>query len=315
LDSQARAGADAAGVREICLQQGVPVVLYDSFDNLQQEVLATNVGNPALEPETADTYTAGVLFRSTADSPWLRDLTLSIDYYDITLEGAISTITAPQSIPKCFNRDGSNPTLDPANFFCRQIARHPLTGAILDVSQPTLNIGAYQTNGVDFALQWQVGVDAIGLHAPAVLRLRSHVSYLDSFQVQTTINGPFAEYAGTVGSPTASAPGSLPEWKGVTDLQLDADRYGAGVRWRFIDSMLDSSLATNPASTSPGVDAYHLFDVFGHWDVSEALRLTGGVNNVEDREPPIVRGIPGNTETSTYDIFGRSYYLALSARF
>lgn len=256
-----------------------------------------------------------MLLRSAATSPWLSNLTVSVDYYDITLEGAISTITAPQSIPKCFNRDGSNPTLDPGNFFCRQIERNAVTGVFLDIDQPTLNIGAYETKGVDFALDWQIALDAVGLRAPGSIGLRSYVSYLDSFRVQTTINGAFAEYGGTVGSPTASAPDSLPDWKAVTDLHLDTTRFGAGVRWRFVDSMLDSSLATNPASTSPGVGAYRLFDLFGHWDLSDALRLHGGVNNVEDREPPIVRGIPGNTETSTYDIYGRSYYLALSARF
>jgi len=314
--SQARAGTDSAGVRSICLEQGVPLGLYDTFDNLQQEVLATNVGNPALNPESADTYTFGVLLRSISDSPWLRDLSVSVDYYDIRLQGAISTITAPQSIPKCFNRDGSNPTLDPENFFCQQITRNPVTGVFLDVNQPTLNIGAYETAGVDLALNWNVGLDALGVDAEsATLGLRSYVTYLDSFRVQTTINGAFAEYGGTVGSPTASAPGSLPEWKAVTDLHLDTRQLGAGVRWRFVDSMLDSSLATNPASTSPGVGAYHLFDLFGHWDINESVRLQGGVNNVEDREPPIVRGVPGNTETSTYDIYGRSYYLALSARF
>src|SRR5690606_8662430 len=48
--SQARSGASAAAVRQLCLQQGVPAALIDTFDNLQQEILATSSGNVGLRP-------------------------------------------------------------------------------------------------------------------------------------------------------------------------------------------------------------------------------------------------------------------------
>jgi outer membrane receptor protein involved in Fe transport len=79
--------------------------------------------------------------------------------------------------------------------------------------------------------------------------------------------------------------------------------------------MRDASLATNPASTAPGVETWNVFDLFARRALTTALQVSGGVNNVADREPPIVRGQPGTTEQSTYDIFGRTYYVALTAQF
>jgi iron complex outermembrane recepter protein len=316
FQSQARSGADAAAVRALCVAQGVPVGLIDSFDNLQNEVLATNVGNVRLQPEVADTYTFGAVFNSPLDHPLARQLSVSIDYYDIQLDGAISSITAPQSIPKCFNRDGSNPTLAADNFFCGLITRDATTGVFVDVAQPTLNVGAYRTSGIDLQLNWTAGLDALGLgRVPGSLSVDAVVSRLDSFEIQTQQGGSYAQYAGTVGSPSASQPGSLPEWKALTTLTYRNDLFTVGARWRFIDAMRDASIATNPASTIPGVPSVSYVDLFGRCQLSEAFELHAGVNNVADEQPPVLRATPGTTEPNTYDVLGRAYYLGLTTRF
>ncbi|MDB5716840.1 MAG: hypothetical protein JWM38_267, partial [Sphingomonas bacterium] len=47
----------------------------------------------------------------------------------------------------------------------------------------------------------------------------------------------------------------------------------------------------------------------------KSLRLTGGVDNLFDKGPRIVGGIPGNTNVGEYDVVGRQFYVAARAKF
>ena len=50
-------------------------------------------------------------------------------------------------------------------------------------------------------------------------------------------------------------------------------------------------------------------------DPAERFSLRFGVNNLFDKTPPVVSGVLGQTNASTYDVLGRTYYLAATARF
>jgi len=38
------------------------------------------------------------------------------------------------------------------------------------------------------------------------------------------------------------------------------------------------------------------------------------VNNLTDTDPPLMPGVTNNTDTVFYDVFGRSYFVSMSAR-
>jgi outer membrane receptor protein involved in Fe transport len=40
-----------------------------------------------------------------------------------------------------------------------------------------------------------------------------------------------------------------------------------------------------------------------------------GVDNLLNTDPPVTRGIAGSTDVQNYDIIGRRYYVAVSAKF
>lgn len=308
--SASRTGSQAAGVRALCLAQGVPLAVIDTFVNLQNDSPATQIGNPNLDPEKADTFTAGVTFAPRNASPWLSGLSLSVDYYNIEVDGAIGVYSALQSVTSCFNIDGANPNLDANNEFCANISRDPLTGRISQILQPTRNLGAFRTSGVDIAFRWSVPVTADGR-----LTLDSNLTWLESFEVQNAPGWPFRSYKGTVGGIASFQPGSLPEWQAVTRLTYSTRDYELGGRWRFIDSMDAVQRVLNPNATTPGVGSYSLFDVFASVRVGPDLSLRLGVNNVANREPPIVGGVQGATESSTYDVLGRTFYVSTRINF
>lgn len=305
-----RNGANAAQVRELCLAQGVPLAQIDNFVNPQDDSNATSVGNLNLKPEVADTYTIGTTLTPRFSTPWFQRLNLSVDYYDIRVKGAIGVVSSKDSVQKCFNLSGDNPTYSNDNFFCQNITRDA-NGRIENVDQPTLNLGGYRTRGIDMQVDWQIGLDAIGIQGNKVLNINSVITYLDSFKLQTTPGGSFTEYAGSIGG----APNALPTWKAVTTISYGSDVLNLGARWRFLSDMEASARRTNPLSSTPGVPSYSLFDLFGSVKVSDDFTLRGGINNVANKQPLVLNGTIGTTDPSSYDVIGRSLFIAATAKF
>ena len=294
--SPLRTGPNAAAVEALCLAQGIPAALLPGYIDTQRESLATIAGNEGLQPETADTYTFGVIWSSEA-----AGLSVAADWFDIKVTDVIGTLTSSQVLASCFNQDGANPGYSASNFYCQQIQRNAGTGRIDNIFKPTYNMGSLRTRGVDVQLDWS---HALG---DGNLRASSLLTWVDSYDVQTLKGGITYDYAGTVGY--------VPEWKAVSQLRYDQGAFGVGLRWHYIGSQQHSSKVTNPNSTTPGVDAYNYFDAFGSWNVNQTISLRAGINNLFDKQPPQVGGTPGATNASTYDIYGRQYYLGLTAKF
>lgn len=311
IRSPYRTGANGAQVRALCIAQGIPAAVADAYVNNVGQVAAFLSGNTNLEPEKADTYTIGAVLTSRASSPWLSGFSLSVDYYHIAIDRAISTIPVTLSLSKCFNGDGSNASYSQANFYCALIGRDSTTGGITNALTPYLNIGGYRTSGIDVQLDWTIRLADAGIGGGGPrLGLSTVVNYLDSYRVQNQPGSAFQEFADTIGSGT-----TLPKWRSTTSLTLGDSRISGLLRWRHIDGMSDASRVTNPASLIAGVPSYDFFDLSLRIDPSQRFGLRFGVNNLGDREPPVVSGALGTTDAGTYDVLGRTFYVAATARF
>src|SRR5690606_27223367 len=77
--SDERTGPDAAQVNALCATQGA----FANFPQGNAQVRAITGGNVDLEPETADTYTFGVVWQPTFGD---NDLRMAVDWfrYEIT---------------------------------------------------------------------------------------------------------------------------------------------------------------------------------------------------------------------------------------
>lgn len=314
--SAARTGANAAQVRALCIAQGISSTLIDTYYSGNTDIPATNVGNVKLTPETADTYTFGAVFSAPSNSALLSNMHLSADYYDISIANVIGVLAGGQALNKCYNLDGSNPTYSAGNQYCALLTRTSTTGQVSSVLQETQNLGAIKTRGVDLQFDWRFGLDALGLRSTAGdLALNSVVTRLLTYKVQVQPGSPFADFTNSVSSPTAGGFGSLPKWKSTTTASYMRSNWSAGFRWNYIGAMRSLDTVSNPSATTPGTGAYSLLDLFATWRISDKYSLHGGINNVMDRDPPIVDGAIGNTEASTYAVLGRTFYIAARANF
>jgi len=173
--------------------------------------VTNQVGNPNLKPEIADTYTGGFVYQPS----WLSGFTASVDYYNINLKGAISSLTAQQTVDQCASGSAA---------VCANVQRNS-AGAISRIDLPNLNLDALKTSGVDFELSYATPVPF------GDLRLRAIASYVDTF-ISEVPGAPTINYAGQVGLSTNPDP----RWSGNVNATYAAGPFRGFLQERIIGS-------------------------------------------------------------------------------
>jgi outer membrane receptor protein involved in Fe transport len=135
--------------------------------------------------------------------------------------------------------------------------------------------------------------------------------------VPDNTNECIGAYGGTCGEP-------IPELKGVTRVTWTSGALGVSLRHRFIDSVMTDRVvlpqrrgATAPALdtlTNPEIEAFNYFDLSATYDFTDSIEIYGGINNLFDKDPPVVvgQGGYGNTYPATYDYAGMTMFLGFS---
>lgn len=309
-----RSGANAAKVRSLCIAQGVPQGVVDTYTFPQQSAGVTTGGNPNLKQETADTYSAGIVWRSPFQSELLRNLSLSFDYYKIDLKDAIGSITAPLVLSRCFNASGStNPDYDPSNTFCSLISRNA-DGTINTIATQSLNLSGYRTSGFDLEVDWRMRTEALGLHDGGELSVNFLANKLRKFEIQSLPGDAFLDYAGTIGNgqidPVAI---SRPKWKSTLYASYSNGPFLVGMTWRYIGKMSNAANVGN-SGNADGVPSRSYFDLNASVKVNKSFELWGSIANIGDVRPPVYPST-GLSDFSTYDAIGRYFTLGVKAHF
>jgi len=299
----------------LCEATGVPV--GQSFGaGIQPDPIVPfrSGGNVDLREESSDTRTFGIVFTPT----FAENLAVTLDYFKISLDGAISQLGggAQNTLNLCYL------TLQDADSdFCRAVHRNPSTGIIqvpytLDVLQA--NIGGLVTSGYDF--NGRYGFDVGKSHFDINTAWTKTKEFtLTPMQAQPqNKNRCVGAYGSTCGEP-------IPELKGVTRVSWSFGDFGVSLRHRFVDSVTTdryllpkrNNAATIPALTTftnPKLDAQNYVDLSFTYDIGDKAEIHAGVNNVFDKDPPIIAGQGGygNTFPSTYDYAGMTMFVGFT---
>jgi outer membrane receptor protein involved in Fe transport len=310
ITGQLRTSAAAAQVRSLCLAQGLPASVVDLYRFTGSAVPAITAGNLELEEEIADTYTVGLVWRSPFDGPMVSGLTASIDYYEISVEQSIGVITTAIALNRCFNADGtSNPSYSVDNYYCGLVTRNANSGGIEQIVQPTLNLAAYKTSGIDAQVDWRfdLGPGEFGVNVVA--------SFLDTFEIQNLEGQPFLDYAGTIGNAQVDPfTLSYPEWKLTTSISYGVGPASALLRARYYDNMSHASDVGVENPSRPGITARTYFDLSARYEIADDWELRLGIVNLLDEEPPEwTTGSIG--DPALYDTIQRRYYMGINKQF
>ncbi|HKD48117.1 MAG TPA: TonB-dependent receptor [Rhizomicrobium sp.] len=304
-------GPNGAQVQALCAAQGLPAAIAPTYTNNNSQIPAIAEGNPNLKPEVADTFTGGAVYQPTFDTPWLQNLSISLDYYNIKLKHAIQELTMNTIVDNCFNLNGANPTYSASNYFCTLINRSPTNGTLANSLTPYNNIGQIKTSGVDLEANWLTDFGEITGWGPAVgtLSVSDVGSYLNDFKQQILPGTPFQEQGGTDISPY------FPTWRNNATFTYHNWDTDFGLRWRFIGGMKDQSVITNPNTKVPGQHPISYFDLtISNTVASTDTRLTLVVSNLFNTSPQEVGGFVGNTDPTLYSPLGRIYLLTLDQK-
>ncbi len=314
--SNARTGANGAQVAALCVAQGIPQAAISSYTFPTTATGQLVSGNTALTPERANTFNVGFVLNSPFDGGLFSDFTLSVDYYNISVENVISNVPGLTVLSKCFNLDGSNPTYDRNNQFCGLLQRDN-AGQLVTVATPFLNLGSVKTDGVEAQVNWSVPSPFLRGDSGRLF-VNAAVGWLNKYNLQLLPGAPVLDYTGiSNGAAGVSSlpPRATPKWKSVTSFGYRSDNASLGMRWRYQSGMKDTTSVLTPATAQVGVGAYALWDMFGTIKVNKTIEFRAGVNNLFDRGLPFVASSQNGTDVALYDPIGRSFYMGARVNF
>ncbi|GGH07899.1 TonB-dependent receptor [Glycocaulis albus] len=293
-DTPARTAATAA----FCIAQGVPAAAITGFNQNNTQVQAFAFGQPDLGPETADTFTIG--FTSSPPIPF-GTLNLAVDYYDIEIVDVISTRGAGTIIGSCF-ASGDLTSSD-----CQRIQRRTDNGQIDFVNTGRQNSGFLQTKGVDVQVDFQMDLPLFGMDGTlGVNNLYNHLEEWNSNG--TDLRG--ITY-GQIGS-------AYPEYTNTLTLTYALPSVATQLRWVHTPSLSDGWFGIGNAFIDD-TPAVNYIDLSVRWDVTDALSLTVGAQNLTDeiatQTAGGVIGGQGNTDPQVYRALGRMWSLSVRSRF
>ena len=250
-------------------------------------------GNPNVQPETGDTFTAGIVFQ-----PDLGDhgLTATIDYWDVQLEDGISSFGIDFLLEDCYARQ------NPAS--CAKMTRaadYSLALAIDTVD----NVSERGANGIDTEIRWDFE-SGVGLWEVALLW--SHT--LEQTLVDLP-GDPEREMQGLhFENVTTQNGGTYAEDK--MNLSVQWARGGLSVAYlaEYISAIEAETVFFGDAYMQQ-IDSQLYHDISANYDWND-LTVTAGITNITDEEPPwIDSAFNAKTDVSTYRLFGTGYFVRL----
>lgn len=122
------------------------------------------------------------------------------------------------------------------------------------------------------------------------------------------------DLAGRYSDPTAQDGGAYAEDKMNYSFKWYWNDLLLGYLGEYISS-LDGDVAFIPSYIQK-IDSQLYHDLFAQYEFGTGTRITAGVTNLTDEEPPFLDvGFNAKTDPSTYRMFGRGYYVRLSHSF
>ena len=295
-----------------CANTGLPAGLFGIVaDNPAGQLNSVTGGNPFLTPESADTYTAGVVVQPRQ----IPGLSLSVDYYDISIDDAIGTIPPQTSLLECVTSG------DP--LFCNNVVRDvdgslfsspiPPSGSpfqFAGVQATNVNVANISTRGLDINARYDLD---LGEQGSILFNYASNILFEQS---RIDVPGVTAAtecagfYRGSCGGPNPEYVHRMfATWSSPFNVDVTAT-------WRYVGGTTFFN-APSVASIDDELDAANYLDLSAQWYIKEGVTFRTGVNNLLGRDPELstfAGTAPGNGDTfpGYYDPAGRFIFVGVN---
>lgn len=304
-------------LRNNCAAAGIP----SNYNGLAGEsaLIIQGGGAGVLEAETSEARTLGLIW-----TPDFLDLSLAVDYFDITVNNQVAQLGPGAILGGCYG----SPVFP--NAFCDLFERNPGSDPtapfnITVVNDSYLNVNSQSTRGIDLTLRYEHEFDFGDLlvELSATHTMEDEINLFDP-----SLASGFAtnDFSGTIGDP---------EWVGDASIRLDSGDFTYS--W-FIDYIGETDnevffpeIITDDGTPGAGyfgragrqinaTDPWLAHDVSVRWR-SDNVSITGGVSNIFDAQPPVISFNGGQRlqnyalAATQYDLRGRTYFIRLGYEF
>ena len=309
------AGTNPTASLAACEQTGMTAAQYGHVpDNIANQYNGRFGGNLDLKPETADTYTAGIVLQPR----FIPGLAVTADYFNIKVKDLIQAGVGFQTVmTQCLTN----------NSLCDLIHRDQFGSLFLTpngfIQLTNTNIGGLKTRGFDVQGDYARRLGGIGT---------LNISFVGTYLKDLTTN-PLADveydcaglYGATCGTPS-------PTWRHKLRVGLTMPNgLGVSAAWRHFSGVDNDALSndtdlnggtpsSNPADARLSQRNY--FDLAFTARLAQKLNLRLGANNIFDTDPPVASGntVPagfgnGNTFPQVYDSLGRYLFAGFTVDF
>jgi len=257
-----------------------------------------NAGNPSVDPEEADTLTFGAVYQPS----WLPGFSISGDWYDIKIDGAMAQPPFQDIVDNCFAG---------AQELCDLIERSPETGQITRITTIYFNLDELRLKGFDLEMRYRTDISLFGGDESLSWRLiGSHIDERSQL---------------IPGAPRDYLDRSDPTNRFLTNLTYTRGDFRAFLNGQYIDSWTQDRFSPPGEKDDNTIESVFItdltlgYDFLGEGGNTYNIFLT--VNNVFDEAPPLTPGdgvgFLGGTSgiNGLYDAIGRRYVFGVNMSF
>ncbi len=244
----------------------------------------TTGGLSSLRPEKSESYTAGLVFEPTAN------VHLGIDFFKVNISNSIVVggVGAPvilgseqftQQFANRITRGPADPTVPGAY------------GPIVSIDQTNQNLFDIRIRGIDADFTWRFANNETG---------RWTLGISGTYFQQYAIQLPDGTYFSAVADNTLTGiTGVIPRWKAMHTVMWDRGPFAASLTYNFQAGYQDTP--GNLSGLARRVGTYETFDTQASWSGIKNLKLTLGVKNILNRDPPLANADSAGQFQSGYD--------------
>lgn len=284
---------------------GTPV----GYEQTNSQIRITVGGNANLGAEQARSKTLGLVYSPS----WVEGLDVSLDWYNIEVTDAIGTRSAQFILNDCYR----NATLTSCALITRQA-----NGDVLDLFAGTQNLPlGTETEGYDLTVDYKFDTSF------GKFRINWDTAYVS--------------YFGDVGQPDGSNVAGVLFDRGSIFNRIKSNittnwqygDWGATLTTRYLSGVDEDcsvpvlfgnpGLCSSPDAEDPqfgGAPTNHLddvwyFDLQGTWDAPWNGRVSAGIRNLFDKDPPESYSNFANSFDPSYEVPGRFWYVQYTQKF
>ena len=331
-----------------CRAEGVP---QGGYRQDSAQIRITVGGNPNLAPEKSESYTFGFVYSPS----YAEGLDVSLDWWKIKLTDAITTIGGENIIQQCLDSGGTGPTCslytrNPAGDINTLInTTTNIGGTKVEGYDLTIGYRLPETAWGNFSFTWDTtylanqedDIDGDGIFGEDIQKEPAIGQPLNADENGNQVGEYFQNDNRWRIRSNLTARWDMADWGATWNVRYYSaqdepcaaayEDYGFGYLCTDADRVVGIPSDTNSngvwdgiaggdtiqtrrgAEHHIGATTYH--DVSVYWNAPWNAKVTLGINNVFDKNPPIVLNAFANTFDPQYELPGQFFYMRYSQKF